>query len=114
MVVVAIGVIMSVVSLCVSYASESLLDVKISWALRQSAKGSQLGTGFAIFLGMNLLFAVCAFLPVAYRVNSAGSGIAEAKAVLNGVVIPQCTDLTTAACKAVSTISAVACLPSLQ
>ena len=108
MVVVAIGVIMSVVSLCVSYASESLLDVKISWALRQSAKGSQLGTGFAIFLGMNLLFAVCAFLPVAYRVNSAGSGIAEAKAVLNGVVIPQCTDLTTAACKAVSAIFAVA------
>ena len=36
------------------------------------------------FMGFNIIFALIAFLPVAYRPVSGGSGIAEAKATLNG------------------------------
>ena len=49
-----------------------------------------------------------AFLPVAIAPVSGGSGIAEAKAVLNGIIVPRCTDLSTALCKAISVICSVA------
>lgn len=39
---------------------------------------------------------------------SGGSGIAEAKALLNGIIVPRCTDLSTALCKAISVICSVA------
>lgn len=39
---------------------------------------------------------------------SGGSGIAEAKAILNGIIIPRCTDLSSALCKAISVICSVA------
>lgn len=49
-----------------------------------------------------------AFLPVAIAPVSGGSGIAEAKALLNGIIVPRCTDLSTALCKAISVICSVA------
>ncbi|VEU44418.1 unnamed protein product [Pseudo-nitzschia multistriata] len=61
---------------------------------------------FASFLGFNLFFVTIAFMPVTYRPLSGGSGIAEAKATLNGIILPTCTDLLTALCKAVSVICA--------
>ena len=43
--------------------------------------------GFGCFLGFNVFFTVLAFLPVMYRPMSGGSGIAEAKATLNGTLV---------------------------
>ncbi|OEU12785.1 Voltage_CLC-domain-containing protein [Fragilariopsis cylindrus CCMP1102] len=63
-------------------------------------------SSFAYFIGFNMLFTFLAFIPVAYRPVSGGSGIAEAKATLNGIILPTCTDLLTACCKAVSVIFA--------
>lgn len=60
------------------------------------------------YLGFSLLFSLLALLPVALlRPVAAGSGVAEAKAVLNGIKIPYCTQLSSAACKAISLIFAV-------
>jgi H+/Cl- antiporter ClcA len=49
-------------------------------------------SSFAYFIGFNILFTIFAFIPVAYRPLSGGSGIAEAKATLNGTVW-SCRDL---------------------
>jgi hypothetical protein len=98
----SIGVLMSVVGFIISEGSDKLLELKIDFARRN---GDDL-QGFGIFISLNLLFGVVAFLPVAYRPMSAGSGIAEAKAVLNGVVLPGCTELRTLLCKSISVIFA--------
>ena len=50
-------------------------------------------SSFAYFIGFNMLFTFLAFIPVAYRPVSGGSGIAEAKATLNGTYV--CRDYVT-------------------
>ena len=61
------------------------------------------------YLGWSILFALLAFIPIAFiRPVASGSGISEAKAVLNGIQIPACTELLSAACKGISVIFAVA------
>ena len=50
-------------------------------------------SSFAYFIGFNMLFTFLAFIPVAYRPVSGGSGIAEAKATLNGTYV--CPDYVT-------------------
>ena len=110
--VAAIGVTMAFVGLAVSKTAEYILEMKLDWA---SERMEQYGfmSGFLSHVGVSSLLALGAFLPVAYRPVSAGSGIAEAKAILNGVVIPQCTSLMTAFCKGLSVISSVsASLPA--
>jgi chloride channel 7 len=98
----------ALVGFAVSYSSYLLLQAKIQWA----TSFDDTRIGFAAFLAANLALGVVAHLPVAYRPVSAGSGIAEAKAVLNGVVLPSCTELQSAACKALSVIfSGAASLP---
>eukprot|EP00978_Attheya_sp_CCMP212_P025036 scaffold79760_cov57-Attheya_sp.AAC.8 len=49
-----------------------------------------------------------ALVVIGFTMASIGSGIAEAKAVLNGIVIEKCTDLLTAFCKGFSVIFAAA------
>jgi chloride channel 7 len=102
------GFFTGIVGFVVSYGSFLLLQAKIQWA----TSFDDTRIGFAAFLVANLACGVLAHLPVAYRPVSAGSGIAEAKAVLNGVVLPSCTELKSAACKALSVLfSGAASLP---
>ena len=112
----SIGFIMSVVGFGVAVSAEKLLEQKLNFVLMpgqfNTSDGAPTALGFVIFFLFNLLFAFLAFLPTAFRPMSAGSGIAEAKAVLNGILLPQVTELFTAACKFVSVIfSATASLP---
>lgn len=127
LVLILLGFVISVVIFVMKEASEELLDAKIRFvtdpqlfgetSLTNSSiagNGSKRITGaksygwnaFGCFLGLNLLFVAIAFLPVTHRPLSGGSGIAEAKATLNGIILPTCTDLLTALCKAISVIFA--------
>lgn len=105
--VAGIGVAMAFTGLAVSTTADKILDKKLELALeRYEAQG--FASGIAFHVGISALLALGAFLPVAYRPISAGSGIAEAKATLNGVIIPNCTSLLTALCKGLSVIMSVA------
>jgi len=99
-VLIVIGFLSSCVGFCVSIGSDKLLEAKINFTTNAVGDPAHFGE----FIGFNLAFAFIAFLPVAYRPVSAGSGIAEAKAVLNGIVVPQCTELLSALMKAISVI----------
>lgn len=101
-----IGVCMAFISLAVSMAGEIILDGKLEMAEeRFEEKGFM--SGMAFHVGASAFLAFCAFLPVAFKPISAGSGIAEAKAILNGVILPQCSTMLTAFCKGMSTILTV-------
>ena len=107
-VIATIGFVMSIVGFCVSASSIKLLDAKIAWVTGMGEGG----LGFVAFTASNVVLALLAHVPVSYRPVSAGSGIAEAKAVLNGVLVPCCTELVSALCKAVSVVfSGAASLP---
>lgn len=105
LVLIVLGLLVSVVILVMKEASEGLLDAKISFVTDPqffgetlltnstiAGNGSKRITGaksygwnaFGCFLGLNLLFVAIAFFPVTHRPLSGGSGIAEAKATLNG------------------------------
>jgi len=105
--VAGIGVAMAITGLAVSRTADMILDWKLEHALERFEKYG-FASGMAFHVGVSSLLAFGAFLPVAFRPISAGSGIAEAKAALNGVVIPKCTSLLTALCKGTSVILSVA------
>jgi Voltage gated chloride channel len=126
MIVIAIGIAMSVVGFVISYSADHLNNVKLDFALRAATSQQDdddddddddtnvhdARVGFGIFVSINIILALVAFVPVVLRPHSAGSGIAEAKAVLNGLVLDKCTDLMTAACKGLSVVfAASASLP---
>lgn len=110
---VGIGVAVAAVGFVVNVASETLLDLKLRYALGEKANESLVDwDSFWKWVIPSILAALLAFVPVAIRPVAAGSGIAEAKAVLNGIHVFQCTELSTAACKAMSVVLAtVASLP---
>ena len=101
-----IGFVTALVGFFISWSSEKLfMSVFDNEAYRYDMNKNV----YVKYLGWSVLFAVLAFVPVAFiRPVAAGSGIAEAKAVLNGIKIPACTDILSAACKATSVIFAVA------
>jgi len=107
-VVVVIGVLMACVGFAVSRTADKLLEKKVERSLSFLEDGGSFSSGMAFYVGISTLLALCAFVPVAIRPISAGSGIAEAKATLNGVIVPDCTALTTALCKGLSVICSVA------
>jgi len=88
----------------------------ISWCCEKLSQFALVGVNvdmdknvYGNYLGWSILFALLAFIPIAFiRPVASGSGIAEAKAVLNGIKIPACTELLSAACKGISVIFAVA------
>lgn len=110
---VGIGVAVAAFGFVVNVASESLLDVKLRYALGERAHETLVDwDAFWKWVIPSILAALLATVPVAIRPVAAGSGIAEAKAVLNGIHVFQCTELSTAVCKATSVVLAtVASLP---
>ena len=88
----------------------------ISWCCEKLSQFALVGVNvdmdknvYGNYLGWSILFTLLAFIPIAFiRPVASGSGIAEAKAVLNGIKIPACTELLSAACKGISVIFAVA------
>ncbi|CAB9509901.1 Chloride transport protein 6 (Partial), partial [Seminavis robusta] len=106
--IAAIGILMSVVGFGILRSSEKLLEWKLDQSTELLEENNNKYSSFGFFIGMNILFGFLAALPVLFRPLSAGSGIAEAKAVLNGIILPGCTDLSTAACKGFSVIFAQA------
>jgi len=105
-VLVGIGLLCSILAWGIIEASERLLNAKLNFVDKHTDRA------FVVFVFLNLLFAFLSFVPVAFQPVSGGSGIAEAKAVLNGINIPCCTALLTALCKGVSVIfSQAASLP---
>eukprot|EP00588_Corethron_pennatum_P017056 CAMPEP_0194305452 /NCGR_PEP_ID=MMETSP0171-20130528/2886_1 /TAXON_ID=218684 /ORGANISM="Corethron pennatum, Strain L29A3" /LENGTH=910 /DNA_ID=CAMNT_0039056993 /DNA_START=47 /DNA_END=2779 /DNA_ORIENTATION=+ len=105
--VVGIGFFMALTGVAISRTADSFLEMKIDAALdRLELNGFT--SGMAFHVGVSALFALGAFLPVGFRPVAAGSGIAEAKAILNGVVITGCTAVDAAICKGISVIMSVA------
>lgn len=107
--VVSIGACMAVIGILVSRTADELLDRKLESSLKWLEYDANDQTpshfwyyGLAQHVLTSAVLALLAFAPVAFCPVSGGSGIAEAKAVLNGVVIENCTSLTTALCKAIS------------
>ena len=97
---VVIGVAVGVASFCVKQLSNVLLKAKNNFVTdparfhnaNDSEAGGDTTANFALIsffylLGINIVLAVLAFLPVAYRPASGGSGIGEAKATLNGTYL---------------------------
>jgi len=84
------------------------LDASLEWFERAGENDNYWYYGLAEYVGLSSLLAIMAFLPVALKPVSGGSGIAEAKATLNGIIIPNCTALSTAFCKAISVVCSVA------
>jgi chloride channel 7 len=111
LIVVAIGLIMGIVGIVLSIASSTLLSLRYSWTEKYSGNG-EMGLGFLVHLCSGLFLAFLSFMVVTIRPISAGSGIAEAKGTLNGVMIADCTSRLTALCKGLSVIfSSAAALP---
>jgi len=110
---VGIGISVAFVGFVVNLASEVLLDLKLRYALGEKTHETLADdSAFFRWIVPSILAACLAFVPIAIRPVAAGSGIAEAKAVLNGIHVYQCTELATAACKAASIVLAtVASLP---
>ena len=98
--VVGIGFLMAVICILVSRTADDLLDYKLESALEWLENGDDEHWyyGLAQHVSMSVFLAMLAFVPVAIAPVSGGSGIAEAKAVLNGVVIPNCTAISTCCC----------------
>jgi Voltage gated chloride channel len=106
-VLIVLGISVSLLSKAVGESMNALLYWKLSYVTTSGShydNGDSPPRGFGTFLGFNLLFVTLAFLPILYRPVAAGSGIAEAKAVLNGIILPKSTDLLTALFKAISVI----------
>mmetsp|Transcript_14649 Transcript_14649/g.21648 ORF Transcript_14649/g.21648 Transcript_14649/m.21648 type:complete len:886 (+) Transcript_14649:72-2729(+) len=103
--IVGIGAVMAVAGFMISKSAEKILETKIGYAIQAYEMGR---SGLLVHVCLSGLLGFMAFLPVAARPVSAGSGIAEAKAVLNGVIIPECASLGTALCKGISVIMSVA------
>ena len=105
------GVGMAIIGLCVTRASSAMLRAKVIAAIKAEQHSGSVA-GFGVHLGISLLLATLAHLPCALQPVAAGSGIAEAKAQLNGIVYPKATDVGTLAAKVISvTFSSSASLP---
>ena len=106
--VFGIGFATSCIGYFIIYTSEKLAESLVPY-LGLNGEFQPNPWSYARYVGFSVLFALMALLPIALiRPVAAGSGIAEAKAVLNGIKIPCCTELASAACKAVSLIFAEA------
>jgi len=106
-----IGFVTASIGYFISWASEKVSNTYLQYNLGDNGviENDMTVQVYGNYLGWSILFAILAFIPVAFiRPVAAGSGIAEAKAVLNGIQIPACTELLSAACKGVSIIFAVA------
>lgn len=112
LVIVVIGFLMAVIGITISRAADTILDMKLDASLEWFERADEVDNywyyGLAEHVGLSSLLAIMAFVPVALKPVSGGSGIAEAKATLNGIIIPNCTALTTAFCKAISVVCSVA------
>ena len=110
--IVAIGVTMAIVGVFVSTTADVILDMKLEASMKWFERAEETSYywyyGLAQHVATSAFLAILAFIPVAMKPVSAGSGIAEAKACLNGVVIPDCTAISTCLCKAISVICSVA------
>jgi len=109
--VVGIGFFMAIIGVIVSRTADNLLEWKLESALEwleRDGDESYWYYGLAQHVATSTILAMFAFIPVAIAPVSGGSGIAEAKATLNGVVIANCTAISTCCCKAVSVICSVA------
>lgn len=95
--VILIGVVMALIGYAIVNASDYFHEVKINYAQTYMPDWSK---GFGIHVGISLVYITIAFIPVAYSPIVAGSGIDYAKAILNGVNVPEATTLTTLFCKA--------------
>ncbi|KAL7496236.1 hypothetical protein ACHAWT_005885 [Skeletonema menzelii] len=106
--VVFTGLVMAVIGVAVSRTADNILEMKLDSALEWHETHGNWYRGFFQHVGTSVALAMIAFMPVAIAPVSGGSGIAEAKAVLNGIIVPLCTDLSTALCKAISVVCSVA------
>ena len=111
---VGIGVAVATIGFLINLMADVLLELKLRFALGNEEEEAYV-VGKSMFWRWvlpSVAAALLACVPVAIRPVAAGSGIAEAKAVLNGIHVYQCTELATAACKAASVVLAtVASLP---
>lgn len=104
-----VGFVTASVGYFVAWSSEHLAASYKQYLGPDGVNSDMTSKVYGRYLGWSLLFAILSFLPVAFvRPVASGSGIAEAKAVLNGIKIPACTELLSAACKAISVIFSVA------
>lgn len=94
--VILIGVVMALIGYAIVHASDYLHELKINYALSYMPDAVK---GFGIHVGISLMYITIAFIPVAYCPIVAGSGIDYAKAILNGIQVPETTTLTTLFCK---------------
>lgn len=107
--VIMIGIGMALIGYAIVSAADALHDVKINYA--QTFFPNYL-KGFGAHVGLSLLYVTVAYLPVAYRPIVAGSGIDYAKAMLNGINVPECAGLVTMLCKGVGIVfTSAASLP---
>eukprot|EP00567_Pseudictyota_dubia_P004614 CAMPEP_0197440956 /NCGR_PEP_ID=MMETSP1175-20131217/7327_1 /TAXON_ID=1003142 /ORGANISM="Triceratium dubium, Strain CCMP147" /LENGTH=857 /DNA_ID=CAMNT_0042971151 /DNA_START=81 /DNA_END=2654 /DNA_ORIENTATION=+ len=105
--IIGIGFVTSAIGFLIIYLADNLTNSYQSYIGITSGESG--ATTYWSFLAFSLCFALVAALPIVFvRPVAAGSGIAEAKAVLNGIMIPSCTELTSAACKGISLIFAEA------
>eukprot|EP00975_Prorocentrum_lima_P031126 6535687-Prorocentrum_lima.AAC.1 len=77
---------MAVIGFAIVSAADGLHDVKINYAQTFMPDYRK---GFAVHVGISLLYVTIAYIPVAYRPIVAGSGIDYAKAILNGITVPE-------------------------
>jgi H+/Cl- antiporter ClcA len=90
-------------------AAQTLHDLKINYAQTFMPDYSK---GYGVHVGISLIYIVAAFIPVAYKPIVGGSGIDYAKAMLNGITVPESASLTTLVCKAVGVVfTSAASLP---
>lgn len=107
--VILIGVGMALIGFAIVSAADALHDVKINYA---QTYFPNMVKGFGAHVGISLLYITAAYIPVAYRPIVAGSGIDYAKAMLNGINVPECAGLVTMLCKGVGIVfTSAASLP---
>lgn len=107
--VIMVGVGMALLGYAIVSAADALHDVKINYA--QTFMPDYV-KGFGVHVGVSLMYITIAYIPVAYRPIVAGSGIDYAKAMLNGITVPECSSLITMFCKGVGIVfTSAASLP---
>eukprot|EP00804_Cyclotella_cryptica_P013351 CCRYP_005129-RA/>CCRYP_005129-RA protein AED:0.01 eAED:0.01 QI:164/1/1/1/1/1/2/303/890 len=107
-IIFGIGIVAAISTFFVVWLAHHLTSWSVSLLSPDGVNADMSLQVYSRYLGFSLLFSLLAVAPVALlRPVAAGSGIAEAKAVLNGIKIPYCTEIISAACKAVSLVFAV-------
>ena len=108
--VIMIGIGMALIGYAIISAADALHDVRTDYV--QSLL-PDFGKGFVAHVGIAVAYITVAYIPVAYKPIVAGSGIDYAKAILNGVNVPEASTFVTLVCKAVGIIfTSAASLPA--